>query len=249
MRRTILLILLAIPLVLLQAAAAQPPAISIVEAEASVQAVYPGSVVVSLQLITRPQDQLRIWEARLDNGTIVQVDAQTGDVVGRSTSSTAPIPPVPPMPPAPMSVNQGQGAGLLGLNQALNIALTQYPGALLVSAELEPRERSRDRGPLTWDLKLNNGMAVYVDARSGQIVETEPWRMRGNLNPITTLPMIDLDQALGIARSVIGDRPFEEVDLEFRVPRHNYALAWRVDFGRGARVYIDATSGNILEVR
>jgi uncharacterized membrane protein YkoI len=226
--------------------------VNIARAEAIIREAYPGVTIVSIQ---RGQlNNVAVWEARLADGTVIYVDAQTGEAVGR-VQSPAIVPPaaqpavVPPIVPARPQVT-GVGAPAVGFTRALEIALSQYPGTSLIKAELEPREGTRGRGPLTWDMKMSNGMAVYVDANTGTVVELEPWGGRRGPSglPIGT-PAVSFEQALSIAQAQFPNLAYRKIELKQGGPREGYALVWEVDFGHRAKVVIDANTGNVLLIR
>ena len=240
--------------------------VNIARAETIVQEAYPGTTIVSIQ---RTQfNNAAVWEARLADGTVVYVDAQTGEIVGRIQGAAVPpavvppavvppavVPPavVPPaarpaVPAAPQISNIGAPA--VGFTRALEIALSQYPGTSLIKAELEPREGTRGRGPLTWDMKMSNGMAVYVDANTGAVVELEPWggRRGPSGSPVGT-PAVSFEQALSIAQAQFPNLAYRKVELKQGGRREGYAVVWQVEFGRGARVVIDANTGDVLRTR
>lgn len=229
--------------------------INIARAEEIITQTYPGVTIVSIQRMQ--QNNTTVWEARLADGTLIYVDAQTGEITGRvQAAPPAVVPPgaapaVQPPFPAPASAGAaGPGLPPVGFDQALSIALGQYPGTSLIKAELEPLEGTRGTGPLTWDMKMSNGMAVYVDAASGQVVQLEPWggRRGPSGTPVST-PAISLSQALSIAQGVFPGRDFIEIELEVGGRREGYVTVWKVDFGRRAEVVIDANNGTVLRIR
>lgn len=228
--------------------------VNIARAEEIITQTYPGVTIVSIQ--RTQQNNATVWEARLADGTLVYVDAQTGEITGRvQAAPPAVVPPVAPpviQPPRPAPAPAAAVRGLppVGFEQALSIALGQYPGTQLIKAELEPREGTRGTGPLTWDMKLSNGMAVYVDATSGQVVEVEPWggRRGPSGSPVDT-PAISLSQALSIAQGIFPGRSFVEIELEIGGRREGYVPVWKIDFGRRAEVVIDANNGTVLRNR
>lgn len=221
--------------------------VSIAQAEAIITQTYPGAVINSIQ--RTQQNNVLVWEARLSDGMTIYVDAQTGEIIGRTQ---APVAPVSNASSAQVTRPSVVTVGLpaVDFTQALSIAEAQYPGTLLIEAELEPQEGTRGTGPLTWDMKMNNGMAVYVDATTGAIVELEPWG--GRRGPIGT-PIgnisIDLSEALSIAQGYYPERNFSEIELEYGGRREGYALVWKVKFGRGQEIAIDATNGAVVRVR
>lgn len=242
-------------IIMIGALAAAVPAlaqegVSIARAEQIITQTYPNVTIVSIQ--RTQQNNTLVWEARLADGTVVYVDAQTGEITGR-VQTVQPVPPVVAPPagrpavPAPAAV---RSLPPIGFEQALNIALGQYPGTALIKAELEPREGTRGTGPLTWDMKMSNGMAVYVDATSGAVVEVEPWGgRRGPSGTPIGVPSVSLEQALSIAQGIFPGRSFIEIELEQGGRREGYAIVWKVEFGRGAKVVIDANSGAVLRTR
>jgi len=64
--------------------------------------------------------------------------------------------------------NRGGGSPV-NLQQAVTIALSLYPEAEVIEVE-----RTRERGRVLFDVKLDNGLAVYVDSQSGEVIEVEP---------------------------------------------------------------------------
>ena len=238
--------------------------VNIARAETIVQEAYPGTTIVSIQ---RTQfNNAATWEARLADGTVVYVDAQTGEIVGRIQGAVVPpavVPPaarpdVPPavVPPAarpavPAAPLVGSfGTPPLNFARALEIALRQYPGTSLIKAQLEPREGSYGRGPLTWDMKMSNGMAVHIDATTGAVVELKPWGgPRGPIGSPVGTPAISLEQALSTAQAQFPNLAYRKIELKQGGPREGYALVWEVDFGRRAKVVIDANTGNVLLIR
>jgi hypothetical protein len=55
-----------------------------------------------------------------------------------------------------------------GEEQAIEIALAEYPGTEVLATESE-----EEGGLLIWEVELSNGVEVEVDAATGEIVETE----------------------------------------------------------------------------
>lgn len=94
-------------------------------------------------------------------------EAQQGAPAFRPVGPPAVVPPV-----QPQAQTRPRASTSLSFQQAVAIAQAQFPGAQLVEAELT----RWDNGAPAWDVKLNNGFAVYVHAQTGQILEIEPWR-------------------------------------------------------------------------
>lgn len=87
--------------------------VNIARAEEIITQTYPGVTIVSIQ--RTQQNNATVWEARLADGTLVYVDAQTGEITGRvQAAPPAVVPPVappviqPPRPaPAPAAAVRG----------------------------------------------------------------------------------------------------------------------------------------------
>jgi uncharacterized membrane protein YkoI len=140
----------------------------------------------------------------------------------------------------------------IDLTRAQEIARAQYPDATIVKVE-----RTFENGRWLWDVKFDNGMAVYVDDQSGVIVEVEAWRSgraagvpRGWVAPVTSPTAVDigtdgvsLQEALSIAQSYYPDAAPFEADLE-RERGHD---VWDIKLDNGIAVYIDARNGAVLE--
>jgi uncharacterized membrane protein YkoI len=221
--------------------------VSIAQAEQIITQTYPNQPIISIQ--RTQQNNVLVWEARLNDGTIIYVDAQSGEITGRVQAPSVQAA-VPAQASVPAQSVAARGLPAIDFEQALSIALSQYPNTALIKAELEPAERTGGMGDLMWDMKMSNGMAVYVDATSGTVVELEPWggRRGPNGTPVGT-PAIDLSQALSIAQGYFPQGTFTEIKLEQSGRREGYVIVWKVEFGRGAEVIIDANSGDVLRVR
>lgn len=244
--------------------------VGIAQAETIITQTYPGVVINSIQRVQH--HGVLVWEARLLDGMTIYVDAQTGEIVGRvqAPSPSVTNPPTPRInPPNPLlnppnpsvtpatrpAVATGRLSTVVGLPavdfvQALSLAEAQYPGTLLIKAELEPQEHTRGTGPLTWDMKMSNGMAVYVDAETGAIVELEPWggRRGPSGTPVGNIS-VNLAEALNTAQGYYPEWGFSEIVLEYGGRLEGYALVWKVKFGRGQEVAIDATNGTVVRIR
>ncbi|MCU0513041.1 MAG: PepSY domain-containing protein [Anaerolineae bacterium] len=178
--------------------------IDLQEATAIALGQYPGAQVVLAELTRRGPRQSgpQAWDVKLNNGLAVYVDAASGAILelepwsqarevrgGRGRDERGGPPPWAGFPGGRRAWEAQQGRApaqgvpaqsspattAITLEQATAIALAQYPGAQVVLAELT-RRGPRQSGPQAWDVKLNNGLAVYVDAASGAILELEAWR-------------------------------------------------------------------------
>lgn len=232
MKKTLISIIL-LGLLGLSAPAAQDT-VSIGRAEAIILEAFPNATVIAIQRME--QDGALVWEARLEDETVIYIDLRSGqmiEIVKPPAADTAVIPPsdVRPSLPGPVPV---RGLPAISFDRALEIALAEFPDAELVAAGLE-------RGQ--WDISLSNGIAVYVNARTGRIVQLEPWE--GDRAAID-VPLVRFEEALGIAQAFYPRRNFVTVELEQAGRREGFVLVWKIEFGRGQEVYIDAMTGEVL---
>jgi uncharacterized membrane protein YkoI len=234
MKKTLLSIIL-LGLLGLSAPAAQDT-VSIGRAEAIILEAFPNATVIAIQRI--PQGESFVWEARLEDDTLIYIDWRSGAIteVVEAPEAAAPAPTVSapdvrPSLPGPVPV---RGLPAISFDRALEIALSEFPDAELVAAGLE-------RGQ--WDISLSNGIAVYISARTGRIVQLEPWE--GD-RPAIDVPLVRFEEALGIAQAFYPRRNFVTVELEQAGRREGFALVWKIEFGRGQEVYIDAMTGEVL---
>jgi uncharacterized membrane protein YkoI len=233
--------------------------INIARAEQIITETYPGATIVSIQRIQ--QNNVPVWEARLADGTLIYVDAQSGEITGRVQAATPqPTAFVPSVGQQPLTTFGRQPlttTALVALDlpavsfeQALSIAQAQYPGTSLVEAQLEPLDHTHRTGPLAWDIKLSNGISIDLDAMTGQVLGLDTWGgRRGPSRTPIGMPAISLEQALDIAQGYFPSIPFHKIVLRQGGHREGYALVWEVDFGRRAKVVIDAIDGSVLRTR
>lgn len=232
MKKTLLSIIL-LGLLGLSASTAQDT-VSIGRAEAIILERFPEATVIAIQRIER--NGALVWEARLEDETLIYIDLRSGqmvEIVEPPAADTTVISPPEVRPSLPGAVPV-RGLPAISFDRALDIALAQFPEAELVAAGLE-------RG--VWDIKLSNGIAVYINARTGRIIELEPWE--GDRATIAA-PLVRFEEALGIAQAFYPRRNFTTVELEQAGRREGFALVWKIEFGRGQEVYIDAMTGNVL---
>jgi uncharacterized membrane protein YkoI len=210
--------------------------VSIGRAEAIILQMFPEATVIAIQRIQ--QGEALVWEARLEDDTLIYIDLRSGDILDivKATPAIAPAPAVAtsearPSRPSPVPV---RGLPAISFDRALEIALAEFPDAELVAAGLE-------RGQ--WDISLSNGIAVYINARTGRIVQLEPWE--GDRAPID-VPIISFEEALSIAQAFYPRRNFVTVELEQSGRREGFTLVWKIEFGRGQEIYVDAMTGEVL---
>lgn len=234
--KKLLVTIVAVGMLALAGPVASQESVSISRAEAIILAAFPDATVVALQRIE--QAGALVWEARLEDDTLIYIDWRSGeilDVVEPAEAAPAqPTASAPEIRPGLLSPVPVRGLPAISFDRALEIATSQFPDAELVAAGLE-------RG--VWDIKLSNGISVYINARTGRITELEPWD--GDRAPID-VPIIRFEEALGIAQAFFPRRNFVTVELEQAGRREGFALVWKIEFGRGQEVYIDAMTGEVL---
>jgi uncharacterized membrane protein YkoI len=119
-------------------------------------------------------------------------------------------------------------------------------------------------GRLLWDVVLNNGFAVYVDATTGAIVEIEPVRgVNVTLTPVlpdvTAVPTltgtpsdsatITRQQAESIALALYPGATVVRAELTTPPTGVNAGrLLWDVVLSNQLAVYVDATTGQVVEI-
>lgn len=256
---------LALGLIVSPAKAQEP--INLQEAISVAQALYPSAKVLRTEL-TRLPDGTPIYIIGLDNGRSVYLNALTREIIQILNAQAPPsvagmtTPLRPVVPPAPVIPPSGTGASIT-YERAVQIALAQYPGAQVIGAELT-RKGGRFSGALAWDIKLNNGLAVYVSATNGAILEIEPIRGgpppreprgRGPRGPRGGPPLVNYseatisyERALQIALSVYPNAQVIGAELTRKGGPFGGALAWDVKLNNGFAVYVSATDGSILEI-
>lgn len=141
-------------------------------------------------------------------------------------------------------------AQTISASQAADIALERYPNNTIVEVDLY-RENSRP----VWDVDLSSGLSVYVDATSGNIIEVErdweevadgndDWDDNWNDDMPVSGTAISAEQARQIALGRYPNAQAFDVDLE----RERGRLLWDVALTNGLAVYVDANSGNIVDI-
>lgn len=273
--RTIVLVLLAVILSsILPIYAQQDDSIDEQEARAIALALYPNASVMVVESVV--ENGVQAWDVKLSNGLAVYIHATTGAIIEIESwdVNTAPdiqmnVADLPPPVANPNPVNIGTD----GVNffEAQQIALSYYPNALVVKAELTDEDTIR-----AWDVHLNNGVAVYIHVQTGAVIEFEGWVRQINRNPHnrpswagfaglphigqvpTNIPntpalnnqtptqaTISLEQALAIVQELYPNATLEEAELT----RDDYnTLAWDIVLDNGMSVYVHAITGEILEI-
>lgn len=129
--------------------------IAITDAIALVAGRYPGTRLERAKL--EEEDGQLIYTIRLDNGLEIRLDANTGAYLDPSQNDEG--------------VDEAQsqsGEATVSIERALQIARERFPN--LVVSELE---LTTEDGRLVYDIEFDGGVAVYLDAATGRIVEVE----------------------------------------------------------------------------
>jgi uncharacterized membrane protein YkoI len=149
-------------------------------------------------------------------------------------------------------------AQTISASQAADIALERYPNDAVIEVDFD-----RENGRPVWDVDLRSGLSVYVDATSGNIFEVErdgrDWDAIADWDDDRNdwddwdddwddMPVVDTaisaEQAQQIALGRYPNTQAFDIDLE----RERGRLLWDVELTNGLAVYVDATSGNIIEI-
>lgn len=250
--------------------------INILEAETIALESYPNAIVIRIERVIDPNDSIT-WRVTLNNGVVMNIDGTTGTIIEDT----------------PVEI----GADGVDLNEARQIALRYYPNAQVIEIELVT-----ENGIQAWDVMLDNGMAVYIHAETGAVIEFEPWERyedgrhwrdddddddddngdgqwregRGGPPPWAGIPggrrawenqrggagmdepvgggnqggaaLITFERAREIALAQYPGTTLIEGELTRRGPRNGGQLAWDMKLSNGMAVYVDASTGAILEL-
>jgi len=125
------------------------------------------------------------------------------------------------------------------IEQAIQIATDYLGGGVAYKAKLEDKY-----GSLEYKVNFTNGYRVYVDANSGDVVWTSQKRAKRYAAEMEQLP-IRLIPAIQIATNARNGGVVYEAKL------HDPAREWeyKVKFTDGIWVYVDATTGAVLDSR
>lgn len=132
---------------------------------------YPNDSIIEVDLY-RENGRL-VWDVDLRSGLSVYVDATSGNIfeVERRRRDWDDVADWDDAWDDDWNDDKPVAGTTISAEQARQIALGRYPNTQAFDIDLE-----RERGRQLWDVELSNGMAVYVDANSGAIVEIEPIR-------------------------------------------------------------------------
>jgi uncharacterized membrane protein YkoI len=157
------------------------------------------------------------------------------------------------------SLAQGDPDANLSEEDAIQIAIAEFPGTTSTSVDLEDED-----GHAVYEINLSNGYEVEVDGNSGQVLETEASddnsddgaddrddddnEIESDAGTIDDgaglLPQatITLEQAITAAQDA-AEGSLGEVDLEYAGDR----LVFNVDIGEND-IKVDAADGSIVSV-
>jgi len=144
-------------------------------------------------------------------------------------------------------------AQTISASQAADIALERYPNDAVIEVDFD-----RENGRPVWDVDLRSGLSVYVDANSGNIFEVErdgrdwddvadwddDWGDDWDDDMPVASTAISAEQARQIALGRYPNTQAFDIDLE----RERGRLLWDVELTNGLAVYVDANSGNIVDI-
>lgn len=237
-----LLIALSVPLT----GAAAQELISLQDAISVAQGLYPSAQVNKTELVQSAQPPYYI--IGLDNGRSVYINALNREIIQITTAQAPPVSGLsaPPSGIAPVVPPQGASGTFISYEQALQVAQSRFPGAQPVEVKLE--RKGRRHGYITvWDIKLNNGYEVEVNAVNGTIFEIKAMRrLPPTIDPANAA--ISQAQAEQTATARFGGNAvFSRLKQLGR--RDGYALVWEVVLSNGYRVEVNATTGAIFKAR
>ena len=127
----------------------------------------------------------------------------------------------------------------LTIEQAIQIATDYLGGGVAYEAEIED-----EYGVLEYEVGFTNGYKVYVDANSGAVVWARQKRPKRYATEMEQLP-IRLIPAIQIAQNAHNVGFVYEAKLDDKARQWEY----KVYFSNGTRVYVDAITGDVLEIR
>lgn len=222
--------------------------ISLQDAIAIAQGLYPSAKVVKTEFV---QATPPYYVIGLDNGKSVYINATSKEIVQITTAQTAQAPSMagvplqPIVPVVPPAGSSGAIGALISFEQARQIAQQRFPNTQVIDAKLERMGR-RHGYAAVWEIKLNNGYEVKVNATSGAIVEIKLMKKM----PLTIDPAaaaISQAQAEQIAVSNFGSSALFS-RLKREGAKHGYALVWEVLLSNGYKVKVNANTGSIFKV-
>lgn len=122
----------------------------------------------------------------------------------------------------------------VSVDRATSIALAAVPGAKLTRWP----ELVLFQGVTAYEVTLDRGV-LYVDANTGQVLHNG---VAASATQLSSGAAITQDQAIQIAAAYAGQDRVREVELE----KEHGILVYEVKFESGAKVYVDASSGQVV---
>jgi uncharacterized membrane protein YkoI len=142
------------------------------EAKAAAEAAQPGTKAVKVEL--ESEDGFLVYDVELDNGMELTIDAGDGTVLLTEQED----PPLKGSLPVDEALTEGlsdadeaailQEQAVLSANEAKTAAEAAQPGTKAIKVELESED-----GFLVYDVELDNGMELTIDAGDGTVLLTE----------------------------------------------------------------------------
>ncbi len=170
------------------------------------------------------------------------LDAQAA--ASRATGPVTPSVPVPQETPVPQESSTSQqsqppaatASYPISADQAASIALAAIPNAQLG----RPPELVSYQGTPVYEVELDGGL-VYVDARSGRIVDNGAATVASGpgASPVTR------EQAIQAAVDYLGGGAVTRAELE---EEHGLRV-YEIKFRDGAEVYVDADTGQVVRAK
>jgi len=130
---------------------------------------YPNDTIIEIDF--ERENNRPMWDVDMSSGISVYIDATSGNILEVERDSQDDWDDRDDQDDWDDDMTMTgttTGTTAISAEQAYQIALERYPNTQAFDIDLE-----RERGTLLWDVELSNGLAVYVDANSGSIVDIE----------------------------------------------------------------------------
>ena len=205
--------------------------ITIDQAKAAAEAAVPEASVLKVERAV--ENGVEIYSIELNNDQAVKVDAKDGGILYIELVDNGAA-----------EVAQNEAAAQGGINitaeEAKEIAEKAFDGARAVELELE-----RENGGLVYEVELDNGSEIEIDAATGHILEIDLDDDDDESLELQEASGITPDQARKIAEEAAGSGA-KAVELELE--RENGGLVYEVELDNGIEVEINADTGDVLEI-
>jgi uncharacterized membrane protein YkoI len=208
---------------------ALPGGIAVDEALRIATELNPGGVVTEIRL--QRERRVLVYRVDFDDRMRALIDADSGQVLEINPHGSD--------DDERRVLTQGI-ASETGMLDAIALAVERYPGTIFEEAELDERD---DR--LVYIIELDNGLEVTIDANTGAYLYTEldGERWVGE-PPFAESASISFEEALQTARDLFPDATVDEWELTTEEGR----LVYDIELDNGVAVYVDATTGTVVEV-